>query len=176
MRVLVLGAGGREHALAWILQKSPHCEKVFLHPGNAGTEKDGFSHLGNLKVEPTETFSGMLQKEKIELVVIGPEAYLAVGLADFLRKEGFLVVGPNQKAAQLECSKIFAKEFMQRAKIPTAPFMIVEGDRALKQLARERRSYPVVLKLDGLAAGKGVVIAKSPADIEDFTVRIYEKK
>jgi phosphoribosylamine--glycine ligase len=176
LKVLVLGSGGREHALAWIIQKSPRCEKVFLHPGNAGTEKEGFSRLGSLTVEPTETFANALKKENISLVVIGPEAYLAVGLADYLRNQGFLVLGPNQKAAQLECSKVFAKEFMQRAKIPTAPFLVIEGERALKQLARERRSYPVVLKLDGLAAGKGVVIAKSSADIEDFTTRIFHNQ
>ena len=176
MKVLVLGSGGREHALAWKIQQSPRCEKILVHPGNAGTVSRGFSKLSGPDNMPVEEIARAAKEMGIELVVIGPEGLLAQGYANFLRKAGFQVFGPDQFAAQLESSKIFAKEFMTRGGIPTAPYLVTDDDRELLLLATERHSWPVVLKLDGLAAGKGVVIAESARDVEDFATRIWVNK
>lgn len=173
MRVLVLGSGGREHALAWKIKQSPECEKVFLHPGNGGTRKLGLLPL-ELPSSDIASLEVAAKKERIDLVVIGPEALLAEGVSDRLREAGFLVFGPSQSGARLETSKVFSKEFMQRARVPTAPFLVAEDDRTLMTLASDRHSFPVVLKLDGLAAGKGVVVAMNRQDIVSFTDRIWK--
>jgi phosphoribosylamine--glycine ligase len=177
MKILVLGTGGREHAIAWKLAQSPQCETIYLHPGNPGAKAAGLS--------PLPEFTGgtdpqrLAEKAKalgIDLVVIGPEVLLAAGCADVLRAAGLDVVGPNRDGAQLETSKIYAKEFMVRAKIPTASFFVAEDDRELFAMLADRRTYPIVIKLDGLAAGKGVVIAQSMADVEAFADRIWAQK
>lgn len=170
MKLLVLGSGGREHALAWRAQKSG--AEVFLHPGNAGTVKSGIANLGDVPLN-AEAVAQESKRRGISLVVIGPETLLAQGYADKLREAGLPVVGPSQKAAQLETSKIFSKEFMVRAGIPTAAFQIVESREAL--LALSFKTWPVVLKYDGLAAGKGVAIAQSPDEIREFADRIWEQ-
>lgn len=174
MRVLVLGSGGREHALAWKIKQSPRCEKVYLHPGNAGTAKVGVEPLPDTPSDNIEAIASKAEQLGVRLVVIGPEVLLAKGYGDFLRRKGFLVFGPDQYASQLESSKIFSKEFMDRARIPTAAYFIAEDDRALMTLASDRNSFPVVLKLDGLAAGKGVVIAQSRKEIVEFVDRVYK--
>jgi phosphoribosylamine---glycine ligase len=171
-KVLVLGTGGREHALAWKLAQSPKVSQVFLEPGNAGTEKAGFKRLLDHSLTP-KNVAEAAKREGIALIVIGPEVLLAEGYSDFLRKEGFLVFGPSKEAAQLETSKVFAKQFMQRAEVPTAAFQVLSSKAEL--LALSPLNYPIVLKLDGLAAGKGVVIAKSKTDIQDFAKRIWEE-
>lgn len=170
MKILVLGSGGREHAIAWKLKQSSH--EVFLHPGNAGTLKVGFPSLGPAQ---SKEEIGLLAKEKqINLIVIGPEVLLAQDYASFLREEGFLVVGPGKKGAQLETSKIFSKEFMVRAGIPTASFKIHSQFNEFKnEIARG--TYPKVLKLDGLAAGKGVVISKSFEQSMEFAENVWNK-
>ncbi len=176
MKVLVLGTGGREHALAWKIKQSPRCEKVYCHPGNAGTLSVGFSDLGNVSIDNLPSLIETAKELGISLVVVGPEALLVKGYADAFRKAGFPVVGPDQSAARLETSKAFAKEFMRRARMPTADFFVVESFQEMLALKEDRHTWPVVLKLDGLAAGKGVVVATGPRDIEMFADRIWQSK
>jgi phosphoribosylamine---glycine ligase len=175
MKILVMGSGGREHALAWKIAESPRKPVVYLHPGNAGTARAGFSPF---PVPSTATREDLAQKAKelqISLVVIGPEMLLADGMADYLRSQGFLVVGPSQFAAQLETSKVFAKDFMKTAGIPTAAYWVADTEDDLRQGLKERADWPVVLKLDGLAAGKGVVVAEHLSEAIEFCDRIYHR-
>jgi phosphoribosylamine---glycine ligase len=124
-RVLVIGKGGREHALAWRLKQSPRAAKVFCAPGNAGTARDGITNVPIDHYE-TDKLQRFCAKEKIGLVVIGPEDPLAAGLADYLRGKGYKVFGPSKDAARIEGSKVFAKELMQRADVPTAEFRVFD--------------------------------------------------
>lgn len=172
LNVLVLGKGGREHALAWAIARDIGEDRVFLHPGNAGTTE--FESLGSAVAwDRADALLPAIAERRIGLVVIGPEILLAAGLADALRAEGVPVVGPSQTAAQLETSKAFAKDFMVRAGIPTAHSALAGSRDELIALAQP---FPVVLKLDGLAAGKGVVIAQTPSDVVEFADRIWTDK
>jgi phosphoribosylamine--glycine ligase len=156
MKVLVIGSGGREHALAWKLVQSPKVQTVFVAPGNGGTALD--PRLHNVQLADFEAVAEFVQKEKIGLTVVGPEAPLAGGIVDFLRERGLRVFGPTRAAAQLESSKAFAKAFMQRHQIPTAAYETFT-DAAAAHAYVERQGAPIVIKADGLAAGKGVVVA-----------------
>jgi len=157
MNVLLLGSGGREHALSWKISKSDQCENLFIAPGNAGTEKHGTNvDLANTDFEAIDQFC---KKENIEMIVVGPEDPLVRGIVDFFQNKDIKVVGPAKLGAQLEGSKAFAKDFMARYNIPTALYKeftretLAEG---LKYL--DKKEGPFVLKADGLAAGKGVII------------------
>ena len=172
MKVLVLGSGGREHALAWKIGQSPSCETVFLHPGNAGTEQAGFPSLGAPTLSLNE-ITASAKENQISLIIIGPENLLIQGYADHFRNEGFMVVGPNQDSARLETSKIFAKEFMMSAEIPTSDYAVASDAQSLTRLCEK---YPCVLKLDGLAAGKGVVIAQNDNEVNEFADRVWKEK
>jgi len=161
MKILVIGSGGREHALAWRLAQSPRVQKVLVAPGNAGTAReDGVENLPLTAVADLVAFA---QAEKIYATVVGPEAPLAAGVVDAFRAAGLRIFGPTRAAAQLESSKDFAKRFMLRHGIPTAKF-------ATFSAAAEAHAYvdsegaPIVIKADGLAAGKGVVVAMSLAE------------
>jgi phosphoribosylamine--glycine ligase len=168
-KILILGSGGREHAIAWRLSQT--CSNIFVHPGNAGTLEKGFSNFGNTRLEDHEKIIQTAKEKGISLVVIGPEKLLAEGYADDFRKAGFLVVGPGKAGAKLEVSKRFAKDFMIRAGVPTARFKsFTKPEDILESLTDQ---FPLVLKLDGLAAGKGVVIAENKTDVEDFCHRIW---
>jgi len=161
MKVLVVGSGGREHALAWKLHESPHVEAFFCAPGNAGIAQE--AECLPLDVSHPEEILALAKRLPADLTVVGPEAPLVVGVADEFAREGLTLVGPTRAAARLEGSKIFAKQFMQRHGIPTAKFAVAETlDDAVKSLAAF--SLPVVIKADGLAAGKGVVIARTYED------------
>lgn len=172
MKVLILGSGAREHALAWKLSTQGECSAVFVSPGNDGL----FSEL----IRPFPPSSSPLsyvenaKKLGINLVVIGPENFLARGYADVFRQSGFLTVGPGQEAAQLETSKVFAKYFFRKAQIPTSDFHVFEEEQSLLNFKRNR--WPWVLKLDGLASGKGVVIAHSEDDVKVFASRVWKKQ
>ncbi|RMD97245.1 MAG: phosphoribosylamine--glycine ligase [Bacteroidetes bacterium] len=164
MRILILGGGGREHALAWKISQSPLCKALFIAPGNAGTEAHGNNVL--LDIENNEAIAGWVAGNAIDMVVVGPEAPLVNGVWDFLRQneatKDCIVVGPSQAGAQLEGSKAFAKAFMQQYSIPTAAyreFTSEQLDQAVDYLRSEAKA-PYVLKADGLAAGKGVVICE----------------
>ncbi len=172
MRVLVVGKGGREHALVWKLAQSPRVERVYCAPGNAGTGQDGV----NVPIEPND-FDGLskfAKREKIGLTVIGPEDPLAAGIADVLQREGLRVFGPSKAAAQLEASKVFAKTLMRDADVPTAEFRVFDHPDPARHFI-ETREYPVVVKADGLAAGKGVLVCDTTeqalAAIERIMVR-----
>lgn len=171
MRILVIGSGGREHALVWKLRQSPRVRRVVCVPGNAGIESD--AHCLALDPADHEELARAAAREKIDLVVVGPEAPLAAGLADFLRQRGLPVVGPSRSAARLESSKVFAKEFMARHGIPTASFTVFdEADEALRFLDSDAARYPLVVKADGLAAGKGVVVARDRPQAAEAVRRI----
>jgi phosphoribosylamine--glycine ligase len=170
MNILVIGKGGREHALVWKLKQSPRAERIFCAQGNAGTAHEGAT---NVAIEPIEMdrLARFCIKEQIGLVVIGPEDPLAEGLADVLRKRGIKVFGPSKEAARIEASKVFAKELMRHADVPTSEFQIFDHPLPARSHI-ETRDYPVVVKADGLAAGKGVVVCKTAVDAVQAVRRI----
>ena len=158
MKVLVIGSGGREHALAWKLAQSPKVQRVVVAPGNGGTALD--AALRNVPITDIAALADFAANEKIALTVVGPEAPLAAGVVDLFRSRGLRVFGPTRAAAQLESSKAFAKDFMQRHGIPTARYAsFTEAAAAHAHVAQH--GAPIVVKADGLAAGKGVVVAMS---------------
>jgi phosphoribosylamine---glycine ligase len=172
VKLLVLGSGGREHALAWRAAQEIGYENVGIHPGNAGSVTQGFFRLPTTSTDSTSIASAA-KAAGVTLILIGPEAFLANNTAVDLRKAGFLVVGPGADGAQLETSKVFAKEIMQRANIPTASFDIAT---TAEMLRAKTTTFPCALKYDGLAAGKGVLIAKQLSDVDDFARRIWVEK
>src|SRR5438552_4110139 len=155
MKVLVIGSGGREHALAWKLLQADRVQTVFVAPGNGGTATD--ARLRNVPIGDFNALADFVQVEKIALTVVGPEAPLAAGVVDVFRERGLRVFGPTQAAAQLESSKAFAKAFMQRHDIPTAAHQTFDR---FEDAARFVQNFgkPLVVKADGLAAGKGVIV------------------
>jgi phosphoribosylamine--glycine ligase len=156
MKILVIGGGGREHALAWKLAQSPRVQKVFVAPGNAGTARE--DGLQNVALDGNQQVIDFIDKNDIALTVVGPEAPLAAGLVDAVQAAGHRIFGPMQQAAQLESSKDFAKNFMVRHRIPTAAHATFT-DAAAAHAHIDRAGAPIVVKADGLAAGKGVVVA-----------------
>jgi phosphoribosylamine--glycine ligase len=161
MKILVIGSGGREHALAWKLAHSPRVKKVFVAPGNGGTA--GVPHLENLAISEIERLADFCVAEDVHLTVVGPEAPLAAGVVDHFRQRRLRIFGPTRAAAQLESSKAYAKEFMQRHGIPTAQHRTFT-DPAQAHAYIAERQCALVVKADGLAAGKGVVVAATPEE------------
>lgn len=161
MKVLVIGGGGREHALAWKLAQSPKVSKVFVAPGNAGSARE--TGLHNVALADNQQTIDFIEKNEIALTVVGPEAPLAGGVVDAVRAAGHRIFGPTQKAAQLESSKDYAKQFMVRHRIPTAKHETFT-DAAAAHAYIDREGAPIVIKADGLAAGKGVVVAMDAAE------------
>lgn len=156
MKVLVIGGGGREHALAWKLAQSPKVSLVFVAPGNGGTALD--ARLCNVPITDVNALADFAQAEGVALTVVGPEAPLAAGVVDEFESRGLKIFGPRRAAAQLESSKAFAKDFMKRHGIPTAAYeTFSQADQAHAYI--DRLGAPIVIKADGLAAGKGVVVA-----------------
>ncbi len=158
MKVLVIGGGGREHALVWKLRQSPRVQQVYCVPGNGGICRDAECIPGDVK--SVDALLGVANQVGPDLTVVGPELPLAMGVVDEFAKRGFAVFGPTAAAAQLESSKSFAKEFMQRHHIPTAHYAVCKSNDEVKS-ALPLFKTPIVVKADGLAAGKGVVIAAS---------------
>ncbi|MDQ3214797.1 MAG: phosphoribosylamine--glycine ligase [Pseudomonadota bacterium] len=156
MKLLVIGGGGREHALAWKLSCSPRVQKVFVAPGNGGTARD--KRYVNISYQSNEALADFARSEGVAFTVVGPEAPLASGVVDVFRARGLRIFGPTQAAAQLESSKDFAKAFMTRHGIPTAAYRTFSNAEAARDYVRQRGA-PIVVKADGLAAGKGVVVA-----------------
>ena len=158
MKILVIGSGGREHALAWRLKQSPRIQKIYVAPGNGGTAcEDG---IENVELTDFDALIDFCKKEAIAFTVVGPEAPLAAGVVDAFRAAGLKIFGPTQAAAQLESSKDFAKAFMVRHKIPTAAYgTFTDAGEAHAYI--DRQGAPIVIKADGLAAGKGVVVAQT---------------
>ena len=174
MKVLVIGGGGREHALCWELSRSPQVEEIFAVPGNAG-----ISEIAQCKkIEYEKNFSslaGLVSKEGVDLTVVGPEVPLVNGIVDYFQKKGLVIFGPSKAAALLEGSKVFAKRFMKKYHIPTADFKVFsDPDKAIAYV--EKRKAPIVIKADGLAAGKGVLVAETPQKAVKAIKLIMEKK
>ena len=161
MKLLVIGSGGREHALAWRLAQSPRIQKVYVAPGNAGTARE--NGLENVPLNAVDDFVDFAEREQIYLTVVGPEAPLAAGVVNAFRAKSLPIFGPTREAAQLESSKDFAKRFMQRHKIPTATFETFSEAEAAHAYV-DAQGAPIVIKADGLAAGKGVVVAMNSAE------------
>lgn len=158
MRILLIGGGGREHALAWKLAQSDKVEKIFAAPGNPGIAMLKKCSCIDLKLDDLEKVADYAEEESIDLTVVGPEATLVAGIADVFKRRGLPVFGPSKAAAQLEGSKAFSKELMAKYNIPTAFFKICEDMETAKAYVKEKGA-PIVVKADGLAAGKGVVVA-----------------
>ena len=156
MKLLVIGSGGREHAMAWRLLQSPNVQKVYVAPGNAGTARE--EGLFNVPITDLEVLAKFVEREGIQLTVVGPEAPLAKGVVDLFREKGLPIFGPTQAAAQLESSKDFAKRFLVRHNIPTAKYQTFTNATEAHAYV-DREGVPIVIKADGLAAGKGVVVA-----------------
>ena len=173
--VLIIGNGGRENSLAWAIQKSSLVKKVYLIPGNAGSERIKKCERIRIDINNKDILVEKLNFLKINLVVIGPEIHLANGLADFLREKDFKVFGPNKDGAKLEYSKSWAKEFMQNAKIPTAKFWKVNSLDEAKKIINSS-SIPLVVKADGLASGKGVFIPDSKDECFKAAESIFNGK
>ena len=156
MKILVVGSGGREHALAWKLAQCDRIQKIYVAPGNGGTASD--SRLQNIDITDPTWLAQFAIKENVALTVVGPEAPLAAGIVNIFREHGLKVFGPTKEAAQLESSKDFAKAFMRRHRIPTADYQTFSDAEAAHKYIRQKGA-PIVIKADGLAAGKGVVVA-----------------
>lgn len=164
MKLLVVGGGGREHALAWRLAQSPRVQKVYVAPGNAGTARE--PGLANVPLTSVDTLIAFAKREQIEFTVVGPEAPLAAGMVDAFVDAGLAIFGPTRAAAQLESSKDYAKRFMARHGIPTGAFETFSDAIKAREYVRQRGA-PIVVKADGLAAGKGVVVATTVEEALD---------
>ena len=156
MKILVVGSGGREHALAWKIAQSPRIQTVFVAPGNGGTALD--QRLENINITDPAALADFVEREHVALTVVGPEVPLAAGIVNIFRDRGLKIFGPTREAAQLESSKDFAKSFMQRHAIPTAEYQTFSDVAAAHDYIAQKGA-PIVIKADGLAAGKGVVVA-----------------
>ncbi|EKO3962748.1 phosphoribosylamine--glycine ligase [Vibrio fluvialis] len=166
MRVLIIGSGGREHALGWKVAQNPAIETVFIAPGNAGTALEAKLQNVNIAVEDVAGLVAFAQDNAIELTIVGPEAPLVIGVVDAFRAAGLPIFGPTQAAAQLEGSKAFTKDFLARHNIPTAAYAnFTEIEPALAYVREQ--GAPIVVKADGLAAGKGVIVAMTLEEAED---------
>jgi phosphoribosylamine--glycine ligase len=173
MKVLVIGAGGREHALAWKIKQSKKVDKLYCAPGNAGIAKE--AECVPMAADDVASLVKLAKGKAMDLVVIGPEAPLTLGLTDMLEKEGILVFGCGKAAAELEGSKVFAKELMKKYHIPTASFGVFEDPSLAKDYVRDRKGQQVV-KADGLAAGKGVIVCSSKGEAIKAIEDIMEKR
>lgn len=163
MKVLIIGGGGREHALAWKVAQSPRVREVLVAPGNAGTAREAKVRNVSVAAEDVDGLLALARAEHIDLTIVGPEAPLVLGIVDTFQAAGLRCFGPRQAAAQLEGSKAFAKDFLARHRIPTAEYRTFSDlDHALTYL--DSQTAPIVVKADGLAAGKGVVVAQTLAE------------
>src|SRR5215469_15517987 len=158
MKVLVIGKGGREHALVWKLARSPRVTRVYCAPGNAGTAEDGVNVP--IEVNDFDALVRFARQEEVGLTVVGPEDPLSQGITDVFHKAGLRAFGPSKEAAQLEASKAFAKQLMRHADVPTAEFRVFDHPDPARHYI-ETREYPVVVKADGLAGGKGVIVCST---------------
>jgi phosphoribosylamine--glycine ligase len=173
MKVLVIGKGGREHALVWKLAQSPRVERVFCAPGNAGTALDGVNIP--IDVNDFDYLIRFAKKENIGLTVVGPEDPLCNGIVDAFQAQGLRILGPSKAAAQIEGSKVYSKKLMRHADVPTAEFRVFDHPEPARKYI-ETREYPVVVKADGLAAGKGVIVCSTTEEALEAVNRIMVRE
>lgn len=173
MKVLVVGGGGREHALCWKLRQSPELSELFCAPGNPGIA--AIADCVPIAAEEIHSLADFAQEAGIDLTIVGPELPLTLGIVDEFQTRGLRIFGPKRHAAELEGSKVFAKEFLRRHGIPTADFEIAH-DRTHAAAAAARFGFPVVLKADGLAAGKGVIVAMDADELESALVTLFDER
>ena len=173
MKLLVIGSGGREHAISWRLAQSPRVQKVFVAPGNGGTARE--RSLENVAISAIDRLAEFALAENVHLTVVGPEAPLADGIVDLFRSRGLRIFGPTQACARLESSKQFAKEFMTRHRIPTAEFSSFDSSSAAHAYI-DALGTPIVIKADGLASGKGVIVAMSADEAHRAVERILVER
>ncbi len=175
MKILVIGSGGREYALAWKLRQSPHCQQLYCAPGNGGLAQ--IAEVVPIEETNLPLLVRFAEEKKIDLTVVGPEVPLAMGIVDEFEKKGLKIYGPNRKAAEIEKSKVFAKEFMERHRIPTGRFRVASSsEEAMRILNSGEFEFPVVIKADGLAAGKGVSVCANIKRAEDTINDMMVKK
>ncbi len=173
MKILVIGSGGREHALCWKLAKSPLVDKLYAAPGNAGIYRH--AELVNIKVEDIDNLVRFAKEKGVDLTVVGPEVPLALGIVDRFEAERLKIFGPTKLAAEIEASKAYAKQFMRKYHIPTASYMVFEDMKEAIRFVRNS-SYPLVIKADGLAAGKGVSVANNQEAAEKVIRDIMQRR
>jgi phosphoribosylamine--glycine ligase len=174
MNVLIIGSGGREHALAWKITQSPRADRVFVAPGNAGTDLDG----ENVPIQPNN-FPALIKFAKendVELTVVGPEAPLAAGIVDAFQQSGLRVFGPSKAAAELEASKVFCKDLLRGADVPSADYQVFSDFSRAVKFVQDREDVPIVVKADGLAAGKGVIVCANREEAIEAVERIARQK
>jgi len=170
MQVLVIGSGGREHALAWQASLAPEVTKVFVAPGNAGTAIDPLLENINIAVDDYSALLNFAKSNSIELTIVGPEQPLVDGIVDQFSSQGLACFGPSKGASQLEGSKAFSKDFLSRNNIPTAAygnFTDIDKAKSFVEELTSSTGFPVVIKADGLAAGKGVIIAQNKSEADE---------
>jgi len=173
MRILVIGSGGREHALVWKIAQSRLVDKVFCSPGNGGTEAQ--AENVDIRADDIGGLVGFARREKVDLTVVGPEVPLALGIADEFERQGLNIFGPHKAAAAIEASKVFSKTLMRKYKVPTAEFEVF-SDASAACAYIEKIGAPCVVKADGLASGKGVVVAKTVAEGQASVRQIMQQK
>jgi len=175
LKILIVGSGGREHALAWKISLSPRAKKIYCAPGNAGT----VNVAENIPIKDSDIkgLADFASKQKIDLTVVGPELPLTLGIVDEFEKRNLKIFGPTKSSAELEGSKVFAKQFMERHQIPTAKFKVAESlQKAIDILKSGEISFPLFIKADGLAAGKGAIVCKSRERAEEVVQSIMVEK
>ncbi len=173
MKVLVIGSGGREHALVWKIDQSPKVEKIYCAPGNAGIEK--LAECVDIAATDVEGLLAFAIAEEIDLTIVGPESSLVKGIVDLFEENDLRIFGPTQKSAILEGSKVFSKEFLHKYNIPTAPFKVFKDKKKAKKYI-EKQGAPIVVKADGLAAGKGVIVANTIEEAKEAVDLIMAEK
>lgn len=173
MKILVIGSGGREHAICWKLAQSPQVRKIFCAPGNAGTAEVAENvAIDAMDIEALRVF---VEHQKIDLTIVGPEKPLIAGIVDAFEARGLRIFGPSHEPAQLEGSKVFSKRLMQQAGVPTAAFEVFDDPQKAREYLAEA-SFPIVVKADGEAAGKGVVVAQDYAEAATAVRQMMEER
>ncbi|HZK11420.1 MAG TPA: phosphoribosylamine--glycine ligase [Atribacterota bacterium] len=173
MKVLVIGSGGREHALVWKMTQSPKVSQVYCAPGNAGISR--LAQCVNIDADSIEKLIGFAKKEKIDLTVVGPELPLSQGIVNEFNQQGLRIFGPSKEAAEIESSKVFSKYLLKKYNIPTANYQVFQNsEKALDDI--KKQTFPLVIKADGLAAGKGVFIVKNLLEVKDALNALMEEK
>lgn len=174
MKVLVVGSGGREHAIVWTVSQSPRVSKIYCAPGNAGISQ--LAECVPIKVLEFEQLADFAEQEKIDLIMVAPDDPLCLGAVDYFTERGLRAFGPVRAAAEIEGSKVFAKNLMKKYNIPTAAYEVFDSSMAAKNYLRSRNSYPAVIKAEGLALGKGVIIAQSEKEAFGAVDEIMEDR